>query len=903
MTIAPGFFYGLIETNNTTYYIEPLSYFVKDAPVDQFIIYEESDVIPLTGKTCGVTEVQQRKAQLEKAGKEKNNSNSRSAMTCFEVELAIASDFSMFTKYGSITNVQNHNIAVMNNVQTNYDNEFNNELNFVIVENFVSNCNTCDPWTTSTDAGTLLNSFRAWGNSGGFSVGFDVAQLWTNRNFNGSTIGIAWVGAVCTNSRYHCLQDFSSNAQFLRVLTAHELGHNFDSFHDNNSACIMSPSVNTSSCWSNQSTNAINAFSGGLVGGCLSPCQSNAPPPVANFTANPTSGCTPMIVQFTDNSTNTPNSWNWTFPGGDPATSSDQNPTVTYNNLGTYPATLEVTNAGGTDVQTLNNLINVGTSPTADFETAINLGLVDFINTSQNGTSYLWDFGDGNSSTDFAPSNVYLASGSYEVVFTVFNDCGQESLTETLQIVLPPLADFSGNPTSGCAPLLVNFTDLSTNIPDQWFWTFEEGTPINSDLQNPTTVYNTPGTYSVTLDIFNTSGFDSHSITDYITVLGTPDPDFIFGINGLEVNFINSSTAATSYSWDFGDGNTSIEIDPTHIYAQGGNYNVTLTAINQCGSDQIIQTISLLVPPQAGFDADVVNGCAPMTVNFLDQSTGATSWDWTFEGGNPAVSTEQNPIVVFNNSGDFDVSLTVTNSVGNSSTSSDDFIIVSEEPTPNFTVSSDENTVTFTNTSIGATSYSWDFGDGNSSTESDPIHTYSGDGQYSVVLTATNDCGSETTQQIVTTSSAPQAAFTSSGTSGCEPLTVDFTDGSTSNTTSWSWDFPGASPSSSTEQNPSVTYNDAGTYTVTLIASNTTGTSTITETDFIVVAPLASPSFTTSSDENTVTFTNTSTDATSYSWDFGDGNTSTESDPIHTCLLYTSPSPRDATLSRMPSSA
>jgi len=160
LTIAPGFFYGMVETNNTTYYIEPLSYFVVGADANQFVIYEEADVIPLTGKTCGVTEAHRRKMQLEQAGKNKNNDNTLTALgPCFEVEMAIASDFSMFTKYGNSTlNVQNHNIAVMNNVQTNYDDEFTNNLNFVIVENFVSSCSTCDPWTSSTNAGTLLDA-------------------------------------------------------------------------------------------------------------------------------------------------------------------------------------------------------------------------------------------------------------------------------------------------------------------------------------------------------------------------------------------------------------------------------------------------------------------------------------------------------------------------------------------------------------------------------------------------------------------------------------------------------------------------------------------------------------------------------------------------------------------------
>ncbi len=883
LTIAPGFFYGLVQTNSTTYYIEPLSYFIDNAAVDQFVVYQEADVIPTSGKTCGVTEAQQRKEQMEAVGKKKHNENTLSAMgPCFDVEIAIASDFSMYTKYGnSIVNVQNHNIGVMNNVQTNYDDEFTNNLNFVIVENFVSNCSTCDPWTSSTSAGVLLDDFTAWGNGGGFSVPYDVAQHWTNRNFNGSTIGIAWVGAVCGNNRYHCLQDFSNNAQSLRVLTAHELGHNFNSFHDNNNTCIMSPSVNNATCWSTQSTNAINSFSGALVGGCLSACQGSTPPPIADFSATPIDGCTPVVVQFTDDSSNNPDSWDWTFPGGDPATSSVPNPTVTYNAAGTYSVTLEVSNAGGTDTKTENNFINVSPLPFADFEASINLGTVDFLNTSQNGTSYFWDFGDGNNSTEFEPTHIYFQSGFYDVVLTVSSICGQVTTNRTIQVVLPPTADFMGTPTSGCAPLVVDFTDLSTNIPEDWFWTFEQGIPATSEFQNPTVEFPVPGSFSVTLDVFNLSGSDSYTITNYITVDGLPDVDFLFSTNGLEVSFVNSSTNAISYSWDFGDGNTSTDVNPTHTYTQGGNYDVMLTALNDCGMESTTQTVSLIVAPQAAFGSDVVNGCTPLTVNFVDQSVSASSWSWSFPGGTPSTSTAQNPTVTYPNAGSYSVTLIASNGFGNSTVTETDYITVAPLADPDFTTSSDENTITFTNTSTNATSYSWEFGDGTGSTEENPTHTYPDDGEYTVILTATNNCGSETTEQIITTSSIPQAAFTAENKDGCGPLTVSFIDQSTENTISWSWSFPGGIPSTSTEQNPTVVYETAGTYTVTLIASNSNGETTVTATDFVNVAPLPTPGFFTDINGTQVIFTNTTINGDQFVWDFGDGSTSTEMNPVY----------------------
>ena len=99
---------------------------------------------------------------------------------------------------------------------------------------FVSTCELCDPWTTSTDALDLLSNFRTWGNAGGFSngTGYDLAQLWTARDIcylgSCSTVGLAYIGVVCGFSRYHILEDFSTNATSLRVLTSHEIGHNFN---------------------------------------------------------------------------------------------------------------------------------------------------------------------------------------------------------------------------------------------------------------------------------------------------------------------------------------------------------------------------------------------------------------------------------------------------------------------------------------------------------------------------------------------------------------------------------------------------------------------------------------------------------------------------------------------------
>jgi hypothetical protein len=133
------------------------------------------------------------------------------------VQIAFADDWLMYVDYNQDeVDVENHNMGVLNDVQTNYDTEFEDDLMFSVVEIWISTCSTCDPWTNSTNAGTLLDDFTDWGPSG-FDNTHDVADLWTDRDFNGATIGISWLEAVCTPFRYLTTQDYSTGGGQLRT--------------------------------------------------------------------------------------------------------------------------------------------------------------------------------------------------------------------------------------------------------------------------------------------------------------------------------------------------------------------------------------------------------------------------------------------------------------------------------------------------------------------------------------------------------------------------------------------------------------------------------------------------------------------------------------------------------------
>jgi PKD repeat protein len=175
----------------------------------------------------------------------------------------------------------------------------------------------------------------------------------------------------------------------------------------------------------------------------------------------------------------------------------------------------------------------------------------------------------------------------------------------------PPVANFSGSPTTGTAPLTVAFTDNSTGAPTTWAWTFGDGGA--STTRNPSHVYVAAGTYSVTLTATNALGSDTVTKTNYITVSPPQPPVAAFngspvtGITPLTVAFTDNSTGApTSWAWTFGDGGTSTAQNPSHVYTIAGTYSVTLTATNAVGSDTITKAAYITVtPPPPDFSISV----------------------------------------------------------------------------------------------------------------------------------------------------------------------------------------------------------------------------------------------------------------------------------------------------------
>ena len=250
--------------------------------------------------------------------------------------------------------------------------------------------------------------------------------------------------------------------------------------------------------------------------------------------------------------------------------------------------------------------------PTADFEGEPFYGdaplTVNFTDLSYGDiTSWEWDFGDGNTSTEQNPDNEYLQGGFYTVKLKVVGSGSSDSITKLDYInvnFVEPTADFVGTPTSGEAPLEVTFTDLSADSVNTWNWDFGDGG--TSNFQNPVYVYNDAGTYNVSLTVEGPGGSNEMTKTDYIQVLfAAPIADFegnpTFGEAPLMVNFTDLSTGEIdSWAWSFGDGGSATDQHPSHEYIEPGNFTVSLTVVGPGGDSTKTKIDYILIPVTIG---------------------------------------------------------------------------------------------------------------------------------------------------------------------------------------------------------------------------------------------------------------------------------------------------------------
>ncbi|HET7473859.1 MAG TPA: DNRLRE domain-containing protein [Candidatus Limnocylindrales bacterium] len=434
------------------------------------------------------------------------------------------------------------------------------------------------------------------------------------------------------------------------------------------------------------------------VGGTPPPVN----PPVADFTASPTSGPAPLAVQFTDQSTNFPTSWAWDFDNNGSVDSTAQNPSFTYTTPGSYSVSLRATNGGGSDTATKTSLITVGQplsfttlNPAADAyvnqgQATKNYGTDPSLRVRQSANSYrsylkfsvpslsgtvrsvklrLWvtdaspdggsvysvantwtESGTGSITWNTAPplpgtaikaigatavstweeidlGPVVSGAGTYS--FAIASSSGNSAYYSSREgahapeLVIgvdggeppppaPPVAAFSASPTSGDAPLLVQFTDQSTNAPTSWAWDFQDDGTVDSTVKNPSFSYTTAGSYTVKLTVTNTDGSDSVTKSDLISVGVAPPPPPTTTFTAIADTRVSQASPTSKTGGT--DVSLRVRLDATGSYHTYVRFNVT-------GISGTITSVKLRLWCT---DASPNGGTAYPTSGAWDEAT--TSW-------------------------------------------------------------------------------------------------------------------------------------------------------------------------------------------------------------------------------------------------------------------------------------
>lgn len=639
------------------------------------------------------------------------------------------------------------------------------------------------------------------------------------------------------------------------------------------------------------------------------------PPAIAGFSVSPAKTCLGMPVNFTVNATpgdGAISSYTWDFGDGTTQQGYSNGQPHTYGMELTASVSVTAVNTYGCHTTLRKaDIVKIIPPLTAGFSAdkrvlCLTTDPIQFTNTSSGpgALDYLWDFGDGNTSTQQNPTYVFNKKGNYTVSLRVHSSegCTVTSTQYNPINVANYGTDFT-TPSLICAGSYVTFIAQNTGIPDNSFWEID-GSPYYSYGSLGTT-FNTLGNHTITLK--NTFGTCSSQMTKQVSVKDIPHiTPFTIDVTGkcgapVAVNFKDATPGAVKWSWNFGYyygggpvGTASTQA-PTWTYTSDGSYGINLQVTNADGCTNATNQYFTISRPWVNVytDPGVLSACASLiTYTFhTNSSEPVTAAQWDF--GDGGTSTSLNPTHTFSNTATYTVKLNYTTQNGCKG-SAQATVYSQPPPTPaiintnpsipascnqplkvDFTISSSEP----------LTTTRWTFGDVNSgsntSTQPAPSHTYSAVGNYIAQLdyvTQSGCKGTAVSNIIVIDPKITTLDFTMTPNPVCGNNTVSFTTTpNTFNIKTYSWDF-GDGGGSYGPANTSHNYQAVGTYTVKLYARNAGGCDT-TMTKTITVKPpfpqISGQTNTCDGNRGDVKFTQTSVQATTVLWDFGDGSTTT----------------------------
>lgn len=643
------------------------------------------------------------------------------------------------------------------------------------------------------------------------------------------------------------------------------------------------------------------------------------PQPNFAFDLSSFDGCSPVTVAMPYIAG--AQSYAWDF--GDGTTSTFPMPVHTFSNSTSAAVDYTVTLVGLSPFgcsDTASSVITVFPRPLAQFNTSVSNGCsplnVNFTNGSIGGNTYLWNFGDGTTSTLASPNHVYTNTTAsvitYTITLTVTSAQGCMHQTTRTVDVYPSVVAAFADPGPQCSPATVFFNNQSA-LGLNYSWDFGNG--FQSIDANPSSMFtaqnNASTTYTIQLMVTSPFGCtDTHSANLVIH----PQAIAAFSLSSATVcdptpaTITNLSQGAATYQWNYDDGTFSNTADNVHTHqfqSQGlnvGTYDVTLTATSSFGcSSTATQVFTVYPSVTAQFTVDTV-GCSPFQTPFFNQSIGANTYEWHF--GDGAFSGLANPSHLYTigtTDASFEAWLVAYNQYG-CVDSTMRTIYVNHQPIAGFTLNDpalcNPLPAEMTNTSQFADSYNWNFGDGTSSTSLDVAvsHAYPAAStnleMYNIILTAWTNAGCSDTTNLVFTSYPPVNAAFNVDTIGCTPFNASFIQQS-SGASNYAWNFGDGSVS--TAPAPQHLYTTVGSndisYEVDLVVSNQYGcTDSTSRTVYVKHTPIAALQLTDPQvcDPAPAELNNLSQFADNYSWSYGDGTFSANDEVVHT---HTYPTP------------
>jgi gliding motility-associated-like protein len=615
-------------------------------------------------------------------------------------------------------------------------------------------------------------------------------------------------------------------------------------------------------------------------------------------------GCVPLTVQFNSILTNVQNV-KWDF--GDNNTSTVANPNHTYMDTGTYHVMLvgidssscNITDTAYVDVWVRNDSLSANFSDSV----LINCYTRQITLSASNypSTQFLWNFGDGTTSTTPGTvSHTYTSAGTYTVSLTVTDStkCNLQA-SYSQQIICPEVVRLALHPndTVGCIPLTINFGN-STNSNGQYHWDFGNGD--TSNLRNPSYTYTHGGYYTVTLSMYDpTTCNKTDTLILHVTAIdSSADASFsvsrrFYHCDSVDITVRSSYVGATWQSWNFGDGFTSTANPVSHRYR--GAISDTITHIiydstKICKPYDTAMIIVSLTPLHVSLSVPDTLGCLPFTPSLLGVSPLLTTqYYWYFPGGTTAVG---NPVThTFAPVGTYTVLCVAvdSNACVNLDSNYATIHVIDDSVRAHFQIqilnSCDSNlSINLINTSTNAVQYFWNFGNGNTSTATNPSQQYTLPGTYTIELLAidTTRCHPRDSA-YATVTLKPNVSVDFTLANICLGSTEAFVNLSDSNA-KFQWQF--GDGSTSTLYSPTHTYLTDGTYTVRLTIIDTSTCNvydTLRKSITVYAQPIAafSPVMDTFMFETPLVFTNNSQHYNTSIWHFGDGDSSIENSPTH----------------------